>query len=159
VFTHGSCHLGDGYLDYVGSPGINRVATGGWHDAGDYGKYTVNGAFAAGLMLMAWDHFGNALGGLDLDIPEEGGAVSDYLDEIKFELDYLLAMQLDDGSVSHKLTALNFEALDVTPQADTSRRFFAPVGTAATASFAAVMAHAARAYAPFDSVFAGVCQD
>lgn len=159
VFTHGSCHLDDGFLDYVGSPGNKRVATGGWHDAGDYGKYTVNGAFAAGLMLMAWDHFGSALSNLELDIPERGGAVPDFLDEIKFELDYLLAMQLDDGSVSHKLTALDFEGLDVTPQADTSRRFFAPVGTAATASFAAVMARAARAYAPFDSGFAGVCQD
>ncbi|HSY39846.1 MAG TPA: glycoside hydrolase family 9 protein [Polyangia bacterium] len=30
---------------------------GGWHDAGDYGKYVNNGAFSAGMLLAAWEHF------------------------------------------------------------------------------------------------------
>src|SRR3954470_23599404 len=46
TFAHGACHLKDGHLDYVGQTTVTRDGTRGWHDAGDYGKYTVNGAFA-----------------------------------------------------------------------------------------------------------------
>ncbi len=41
-FHQNSCHLHDGFEDYLGKPGSQRDGTGGWHDAGDYGKYIVN---------------------------------------------------------------------------------------------------------------------
>ena len=57
-FEHGACHLDDAYLDFVGGPvGKRKDGTGGWHDAGDYNKYTVNAAFTVGMMLTAWEHF------------------------------------------------------------------------------------------------------
>jgi endoglucanase len=42
VYETEDCHLNDGYEDYIGNPGSQRDGTGGWHDAGDHGKYTVN---------------------------------------------------------------------------------------------------------------------
>ena len=47
----------------------------GWHDAGDYGKYTTNGAFTVGMMLTACEHFQPTLSTLPLPIPEKGGAI------------------------------------------------------------------------------------
>src|SRR4029079_14375745 len=70
-YAHAKCHLGDAYLTYVGgSKDGHRDAVGGWHDAGDYNKYTVNAAFTVGTMLKAWEHFGDKLTPLVFDIPE-----------------------------------------------------------------------------------------
>src|SRR5206468_103253 len=102
----GACHLADGRLDYVGDSGVTRDGTRGWHDAGDYGKYTVNGAFSAGMLLSAWERHRDGLGRLVLPIPESGGPIPDFLAEVKWELDWLLKMQYAaaDARVSHKLT-------------------------------------------------------
>ena len=61
TFAHGACHLGDGRLDYVGRGRHHRDGTRGWHDAGDYGKYTVNGALHSGMLLSAWERHRDGL--------------------------------------------------------------------------------------------------
>src|SRR5712691_2854982 len=69
TFAHPVCHLNDG-IDYA-VPNTPHVGTAGWHDAGDYGKYTVNAAFAAGELLTAWEHFSPSLSSIVLhEIPE-----------------------------------------------------------------------------------------
>jgi len=140
-YEHGACHLKDGYLDYYdpARAGEVRDGTGGWHDAGDYGKYMVNGAFATGIMLLAWEHNADKLATLDLPIPEGDGPLPDYLAEVKFNMDWLLKLQFEDGRVSHKLTRTSFEAMTL-PTEDQEKRFFTPWGTAATANLAAVAA-------------------
>jgi endoglucanase len=155
-FTHGACHLNDAYTDKLDGKNAIRPSLLGWHDAGDYGKYVTNGAFSVGVFFKAWEHFPAALTRLSLPIPEHGGALPDFLAEMKFELDWLLTTQLEDGSVSHKVTALMFEP-GVAPEADGSQRYYAPIGTAATAEVAAVMAMAARIFAPYDQAYADTC--
>jgi endoglucanase len=160
TFAHAAGHLQDGYLDYLGQPGVRQDGTGGWYDAGDYGKYVVNGALAVGTLLDAWEQFPTTLGTLPLPIPEAGGSLPDFLDEVRVEVEWMLRMQYpapdDDGRISHKLTALDFEGF-VLPADDDSVRYFAPYGTAATADFVAVMAQASRVYAPYDAAFAATC--
>jgi endoglucanase len=156
-FHHEACHLDDAYLDEVGGPKGERVdGTGGWHDAGDYNKYTVNGAFTVGMMLQAWEHFHDKLQLLNLDIPESDNAVPDFLDEVRYELDWLLKMQAEDGRVYHKLSTLKFGDF-MPPEKEKKRRFFSPWGSAATADFVAVMAQAARVFREFDEEFAKRC--
>ena len=54
---------------------------------------------------------------LSLPIPEHGGAIPGTSSrEVKWELDWLLTTQRDDGAVSHKVTALQFEGF-VMPEA------------------------------------------
>ena len=158
TFAHGACHLKDGHLDYVGQTAVTRDGTRGWHDAGDYGKYTVNGAFAAGMLLSAWERHRDGLGTLVLPIPESGGPIPDFLAEVKWELDWLLKMQYaaGDARVSHKLTATMFEDF-ILPENDVAPRYFVPYGTAATADLVAVLAQASRLYAPYDADFAAQC--
>jgi len=156
-FEHGPCHLDDGKLDFVGGPVGKRMdGVGGWHDAGDYNKYTVNAAFSVGIMLTAWEHFEKKLRDLKLDIPESSNETPDFLDEAQWELNWLLKMQADDGSVYHKISTRRFGGF-VTPENDNEPRFFSPWSSASTAAFAAVMAQAARVYKDFDSEYSTRC--
>ncbi len=158
TFHHDACHLKDGKTDFVGGSGTVD-GTGGWHDAGDYGKYMVNTAFTMGVMLKAWERFSEQLGKVVLPIPETGGTFPDFLDEMKYELDWILknAAVYKDGRIPHKLTRTHFAGM-VMPEADTEDRYWVPYGSAATAGFAAVMAQAARIYNPFDAAYAAKLQ-
>jgi endoglucanase len=158
TFAHGPCHLHDASLRYVGGGDGRKDVTGGWHDAGDYNKYVVNAGFSLGVMLQAWEHFGPRLRGVTLDIPESSNDVPDFLDEVRWEVEWLLRMQADDGRVYHKVSTLKFGGF-VMPEKETAERFLTPWSSAATADFVAVTAMAARVFKPYDKSFAGRCLD
>jgi len=155
VFRQGPGHLQDGLLDYIGEPGVRRDGSRGWYDAGDYGKYTVNGSFTLGMLLRAWESFTPQLQTMVLTIPEQGGTLPDYLDELKWQFDWLFTMQYSptDGRVSHKLTSLGFAPF-IMPEADTTETYYSPYGSAATADFVAAMAVGSRVYRPYDATLA-----
>jgi endoglucanase len=159
-FHQGVCHLNDGYEDYIGNPGNRRDGTGGWHDAGDYGKYTVNAGVTVGIMFMAWEHFQPQLEKTALNLPETAPGFPEYLKEMKWETDWLLKMPYPDGSgrVSHKLTRLNFAGFIMADQ-DDGQRYFTEWSSAATADFVAMMAQAARVFKPYDAEYAQKCLD
>ena len=158
TFGHAACHLGDGYLDYLGQAGAMRDGKGGWHDAGDFGKYTGNAGFTLGMLLSAFERHPGGVTQAPLPIPETGGSLPDFLHELRWELEWMLEMiyAADDGRVSHKLTALSFEAF-IAPEADTQTRYFVPFSSAATADFVAALAQASRVYHPYDAAFADRC--
>jgi endoglucanase len=156
VFEHAACHTDDAWLDYATGESRKIDSTGGWHDAGDYNKYVVNAGTTVGVMLAAWEHYGDAIRAISLDIPESGGAIPDFLAEIKWEIDWLLTMQADDGSVYHKLSTLRFGGF-VLPEYETEKRYISPWSTAATAEFVAMTAKFARAVAPYDTAYSDRC--
>ena len=156
TFAHAACHQQDAKAEVAGQAGVVKDGAGGWHDAGDYNKYVVNAGVTVGMMLQAWDHFGDRLAGLALDVPESGDEVPDYLDEIRWELDWVLTCQQADGSVLHKLSTKAFGPF-IPPEEETTPRFFAPWSSAATADLAALGAWASRAFAPYDAEFAARC--
>lgn len=156
VFAHGPCHTNDALLDLVGMTGGRKPAAGGWHDAGDYNKYVVNAGVTVGAMLRAWEDFGPVIRGIDLGLPESGMPLPDFLAEVKWELDWLLTMQADDGRVYHKLSTREFGPM-IPPDREATDRFFAPWSSAATASFTAMMAQATRHFRPYDAAYADRC--
>jgi endoglucanase len=155
IYAHEPCHTGASGLDYYDKAlaGKTKDATGGWHDAGDYGKYSLNGAFACAIMLNAWERNGANLASLKLPIHESGGAIPDYLAEVKYNLDWLLKMQMEDGRVSHKVTTLNFCGM-ILPDEDKQPTYFAPWDKQSTINFAAVGCMAARVYRQYDAAYA-----
>jgi endoglucanase len=157
-FAHGICHTEDGFEDYQGNPGERRDGTGGWHDAGDYGKYITNAGITVGIMFMAWDQFQDKLKKIKLDLPETAKGYPDFLKELKWETDWVLKMQYTDGSgkVSHKLTSKNFEPF-CKPEDDKQKRYFTDWSTDAVANFVAMMAQAARYFEPYDKAYAEKC--
>jgi len=158
IYQHDACHLEDAYQNYIPSGSNWRNGVGGWHDAGDYGKYTVNAGITLGSLFMAWDHFQNRLENIDLHLPETATGLPEFLDELKWETDWLLKMPYPDGSgrVSHKLTRLDFSAF-IMPEDDEERRYFTVWSSAATADFAAIMAMASRYFRPYDPLYAESC--
>jgi endoglucanase len=71
--------------------------TGGWYDAGDHGKYVVNGGISLWTLLNAHARRPGAFGDGSLKLPEAGNRVSDLLDEARFEMEFLLRMQIAEG--------------------------------------------------------------
>lgn len=163
-YAYPACHTAPArYHESSGRTG-NRDVSGGWHDAGDFGKYTVNSNITVGTLLWAWELYRPTLQALQLDIPESGGPLPDFLAEIKWNLDWMLKMQDDDGGVFHKATTANFPGM-VMPERDTAPVLVVGLGrepwktSAATAGFAAVGAIVARVYEPFDPAYAATWLD
>ncbi|MDO5488458.1 MAG: glycoside hydrolase family 9 protein [Rikenellaceae bacterium] len=153
-----ACHAEDGYEDYIGNKGHQHDGTGGWHDAGDYGKYVVNAGITTNLLFWAWESFQPQLQSVTLGLPETAPAYPEYLKEMKWEIDWLLKMAYPDGSgrVSHKLTATNFAGFIMASE-DTQKRYFTQWSSAATADYVAMLAQAARAFTPYDKEYADKC--
>ncbi|MCD8219991.1 MAG: glycoside hydrolase family 9 protein [Ruminococcus sp.] len=143
--------------------------TGGWYDAGDYGKYIVNGGislwtlmnmYERSIMVGKADKWDDSSG--TVIIPEAGNGTPDILDECKVELDFFLKMQRDDGMVYHKMHDYKWTGLAVAPYDDDGdpsgsqrpMRIVKPVTYAATLNFAAACAQGARLFEEYDASYA-----
>ncbi len=140
--------------------------TGGWYDAGDHGKYVVNGGISTWELLSTYERERLArtgesekLGDGTLAIPESGNKVPDILDETRWELEFLLKMQVPAGQplagmAHHKIHDEAWTGLPLMPSDDPQKRELHPATTTATLNLAATAAQAARLYRPYDKEFA-----
>ncbi len=129
---------------------------GGWYDAGDYNKYIVNSGITMGTLLSAYEDFPAYFRNQYLNIPESNNEVPDLLDEVLWNLRWMLTMQDPaDGGVYHKLTNPNFDGM-VMPSEANGVRYVVQKSTAATLDFAAVMAQASRVYRQYEAAFPGL---
>ena len=93
---------------------------------------------------------------LNINIPESGDKAPDLLNEILWNLRWMLTMQDPfDGGVYNKVTNANFDGM-VMPSVCVTPRYVVPKGTAATLDFAAVMAQAGRIFNNFKNEFPGL---
>ena len=130
--------------------GYTLDVRGGWYDAGDHGKYVVNGGIAAWQLLNSYERAEQrsvtptAFGDGTLAIPEKANGVPDLLDEARWEVEFLLKMQAPDGMAHHKIHDENWTGLPTRPELDDQPRRLSATSTAATLNLAAVAAQAAR---------------
>jgi len=118
----------------------------GWYDAGDYNKYIVNSGITTSTLLSLYEDFPVYMKTVKLNIPESNNQLPDVLDEILWNLRWMLTMQdPNDGGVYHKLTNPRFDGMIMPDKAD-STRYLVQKGTAATLDFAAVTAQASRIF-------------
>ncbi len=145
-----ACHRADASAGPAGGQADHglRDLTGGWHDAGDYNKYVWTAVSNAVLyLLQAWEESPDTFPDGGLDIPESGNGVSDLLDEVRWETDFLLKMQLPDGSVLSRLHASSSASGDSPPSRDATRRFYHDPTLESGSIFAGTCALASRAFA------------
>lgn len=138
--------------------------TGGWYDAGDHGKYVVNGGIAVAQLLSTYERSlpagtQAALGDSTLAVPERGNGTPDILDESRWELEFLLKMQVPAGDplagmAWHKVTDRDWTGLPLMPHDDPQERLLHRPSTAATLNLAATAAQASRLFEPYDAAFA-----
>ena len=163
-------HLSDKSVPCAPNSGCNYSldVTGGWYDAGDHGKYVVNGGISVWTLLNLYEraqHIGKSAAALadgTMNIPEKGNKVPDLLDEVRWEVEFLLKMQVPDGQpkagmVHHKIHDKAWTALGLAPHEDPMPRFLYPVSTAATLNLAAVAAQAGRIWKTIDPKFSARC--
>lgn len=154
LYTHACCHKTPATL--WNDPSLQLELSGGWHDAGDYGRYVTAAATALAHLLYAYELFPDSFSD-NLNIPESGNGVPDILNECRYELEWLLKMQTSDGGVYHKVSTWH-HAPFIMPEQDLAPLFAYAVSSMATGSFAAVTAMAARIYNTVDSDFAARLQ-
>lgn len=156
VYQRNVCHTSDGFYHSSTNQSGFKFSRGGWHDAGDYGKYVVNAGISVATLLMAYELFPFYFISDSLNIPESGNGIPDILDEVKYEILWLLTMQDTDGAVYHKLTKEQFEPY-VMPSQDTGMRFIYRKSSTATGNFIAILSRFYRVFRNFDSTFANQC--
>ena len=143
-------------------PTMNRSGIwnvhGGWYDAGDYGKYIVNGGVSvATLMLVCELQINSGFVGGDAFKESFEQPVS-LLDEVRFELEFFLRMQDDDGGVFFKVTPYRWDGFVTPLESDASqKRYVLGKSTSSTLNFAAALAQAHHVFAEVDSAFAAKC--
>jgi hypothetical protein len=134
--------------------GEPRDLLGGWFDAGDLNKYVPY--LESTLFDLLWAYELNPrVFADDTNIPEAGNGVPDLLDEVKWELDWLLKMQDKGGGVFNRVAGRSFDNGPDPPGSDIQPRFYTAKTTWATATAAASFAHAARVYDRFEGAFPG----
>lgn len=149
LFAHPACHTKRAFV--FGSDQTESFdVTGGWHDAGDYGRYISPAAMTVAQLLLAYEYntefCSQYTNQTDATLP-------DYLAEVKYELDWMLKLQRPDGQVYHKSTCARFCGF-IMPEDEKEDIFLSPISVTATASFAASLALATRFYAPYDQAYA-----
>ena len=148
------------------------TANGGWYDAGDHGKYIVNGGISVWTLQNMFERAmqteaGKAkfdVGSTTMKVPENTNKIPDILDECIYELDFMeqMVVKSDEptwgkyaGLVYHKLhdhkwTGLATRPWDYEKEWETVR-IVKPPTFAATLNFVACAAQAARLLKPYDS--------
>jgi endoglucanase len=157
--------------EFDGDKTYSIDGTGGWYDAGDHGKYVVNGGISVWTLQNIYERsiklgddkkFADGSGAVV--VPEAGNGHPDILDETAVELDWMMKMVVSSadpawgkyaGLVYHKLhdhkwTGLATKPYDYELQWGTTR-IVKPPSFAATLNFVACAAQAARLWEPYDS--------
>lgn len=150
VYEHPVCHAHKAVL--WSDHSVEKEVSGGWHDAGDYGRYISPAAVAVGHLLYAYLLFPDSFKD-SLNIPESGNGFPDVLNECRYELEWMLKMQDEEGGAYHKLTSER-HADFIMPEEDHAQFYLFTVSSMATADYAASMALASRVYRAYDDDFA-----
>jgi len=130
LWSHPACHAASAV---VYGTGEKKDVSGGWHDAGDYGRYVVPAAKAIADLLFAQEFSSSP----DIQLPCI----------VWFEIEWMLKMQDEKtGGVYHKVSCERFDALDEMPHDEHGELILSPISATATADFAASMALASRFY-------------
>jgi endoglucanase len=157
-----SCHMGDGQ-----SANPTLDLTGGWHDAGDHVKVTLTIAYAAYIMLKAYEVYPTAFG--DYDDPAYSGkpnGIPDVLDEARIGLDWLVKAHPDANTMVAMVANSDYDHTTFMTSPTASKNTVEkggdprPVQKTGKADFAgsaaAALALASRMYQSFDATQAAL---
>ncbi|WP_407457828.1 glycoside hydrolase family 9 protein [Fibrobacter sp.] len=153
-------HMDDHVIIYgtdkvTGGKGAGKTikSARGWYDAGDYGKYIVNSGITVWTLLEIYENFPKYADSLTWNIPREFPKYPELLEEVRYNLDWMLTMQDKDGGVYHKVSTLRFSG-SVLPENDKDARYAIIKNLTATLDFAGVMAQASVVYRNIDKAYA-----
>lgn len=148
-YAHKACHTD--LVPLFENPSKRIDVSGGWHDSGGYGKFSVCTSVTLGHLLYAYTLFPESFAD-KTDIPESGNGIPDILNECRVGLEWLMKMQARDGGIYHKVV-WQTPPEPVMPEDDPSEHYVFAKSHQATACGCAVLALASRVFADVDSAF------
>lgn len=138
---HPACHTSYSKIfSYTKEEYLDTI--GGWHDAGDYGKYGIIENKVIADLLFTYLYADNKDPNL--------------VDEIKYGLNYILKLQDEYGAVYNKVVSKNFAPF-ISPEDDTAQTYLLYPWTSVTASFAGITGLAYEAFKDSDEELASYC--
>ena len=146
--AHNACHTREAQMKEDAS--VKLDVSGGWHvDEASTRSVTI-GCATVDYLLLAYELFGHVFDD-NTGIPESGNGIPDVLDEVKYEIDWLLKMQdARSGAVYSSVSSADSITLGYLLYID-------PVTMDATIQFAAAMAKFSYLYQDYDRAFATKC--
>lgn len=167
-WTRGAGHPSDAKAACRADSGCKYTldVSGGWYDAGDHGKYVVNAGISVWTLLNLWERADSKararMADGALHIPEAGNGVPDLLDEVRWEVEWMLRMQVPAGEphaglAHHKIHEDTWTGLPHDPAKEAAPRYLHRPSTSAGLNLAAVAAQAARVWRELDPEFSKRC--
>ncbi len=149
--AHASCHTAEASLQE--NPSKTLDVTGGWHLDSEADRDVVQGCKIAQNLLLAYEMNSDSIGD-ETGIPESGNGIPDVLDEVKYEIDWLMKMQDErTGGVYGSAVTVSSEGQDLM-QAEVE---VTPITMEATIRFAALLADFSFMFQSFDEEYATEC--
>ncbi|WP_408069627.1 glycoside hydrolase family 9 protein [Butyrivibrio sp. JL13D10] len=149
--AHAACHTGEAHLQE--DPARSIDASGGWHLNAQADRDVVTGCKIAQNLLLAYEMNSKVITD-DSGIPESGNGIPDLLDEVRYEVEWLMKMQDErTGGVYGSALTVRDENVDLM-QADVE---VTPITMEATIRFATLLSDFGYLYQSFDSDFATIC--
>ena len=138
------------YVNDKKNKSLARDLSGGWMDAGDFNKYITFADSPVNMLLTAYEQNPEVFSD-DYNIPESGNGLPDIIDEIKYELDWVKKMQLDDGGLLIKMGNIDYN-IGAPPSADRRSRYYGPECSSSSIAAAGMFAHAAAVFSGFPAL-------
>lgn len=146
--AHNACHTKTAELKE--DTAVQIDVSGGWHIDENGTRNVIDGCRAVNNLLLSYELYGDIYTD-ELGIPESGNGIPDLMDEVKYEVDWLLKMQdATSGAV--------YSSVSVIEDSGASYRLYVEAVTMdATIQFAAAMAKFSYLYQSYDREFATIC--
>ena len=146
--AHNACHTNLAQLKEDAAMQLD--VSGGWHIDENGNRDVIEGCQAVNNLLLAYELYGNVFTD-DVGIPESGNGIPDLMDEVKYEVDWLLKMQdVTSGAVYATVSVID-------NQMPSYILYTENITMDATIQFAATMAKFSYLYQGYDRTFATKC--
>ncbi len=145
--AHNACHSREAQMKDEAM--IKCDVSGGWHVDEIGSRDVVSGCQAVNTLLLAYELYPDDLGD-NMGIPESGNGIPDVLDEVKYEIDWLLKMQDTSGAVYASVSSVDNKNAGYILYID-------GITMEATIHYAATMAKFSYLYQSYDREFATLC--
>lgn len=146
--AHNACHSREAQMKDEAM--IRLDVSGGWHVDEIGSRDVAKGCQAISTLLLTYELYPDDMAD-DMGIPESGNGIPDVLDEVKYEIDWLLKMQdTKSGAVYASVSSVDNKTTDYILYID-------EITMDATIHFAAAMAKFSYLYQSYDREFATRC--
>ena len=150
--AHNACHTGKALLKEDTS--ISLDVSGGWHQDEKGQKNVAVAAQTMSVMLLSYELYPDSFTD-DMGIPESGNGVPDILDEVKYEVEWMLKMQ--DQKTGAVYAGVTIYSSNGDIPGKTADIYVEPASVEAERAFAMALAKFSYLYQNFDNEYATNC--